>query len=99
MQNTAANNNSTRWNLVISEQTNVAVRSFLAQRGFKKGDLSNFVEEAVRWRVFDQTINQARVGFDALEPQEAESLLDEALNQIRQAGLVAGHYEPFTPSR
>jgi len=98
MQNTTTNNNSTRWNLVISEQTNVAVRSFLAQRGFKKGDLSNFVEEAVRWRVFDQTINQARVGFDALEPQEAENLLDEALNQVRQEGLAAGQYKPFTSS-
>jgi hypothetical protein len=99
MQNTTANSNSTRWNLVISEQTNVAVRSFLAQRGFKKGDLSNFVEEAVRWRVFDQTINQARVGFDALQPQEAENLMDEALAQVRQAGLAAGQYNTFTPSR
>lgn len=44
---------STRWNLVISEPTNIVARSFLAQRGFKKGDLSTFVEDAVRWRVLD----------------------------------------------
>jgi hypothetical protein len=86
---TASTSPVARWNLVISEQTNIAVRSFLAQRGFKKGDLSNFVEEAVRWRVLDQTITQARAGFDALEPQDAENLLDEALAQVRQDHLNA----------
>jgi len=85
--------------LVISEQTNLAVRSFLAQRGFKKGDLSNFVEDAVRLRVLDQTITQARAGFDAIEPQEAENLLDEALSEVRQVRLLAGAYAAFTPRR
>ena len=88
---------STRWNLVISEQTNVAVRSFLAQRGFKKGDLSTFVEEAVRWRVFDQTLNQAREGFDVLSENESQNLLDEALEQVRAEGLRGGAYDAFTP--
>ena len=86
---------ATRWNLVISEQTNVAVRTFLSQRGFKKGDLSAFVEEAVRWRVFDQVMGQAREGLDGLAPQEAESLLEEALSQVRNEGLAAGLYDPF----
>lgn len=98
MQSASSNTHSTRWNLVISEQTNVAVRSFLAQRGFKKGDLSNFVEEAVRWRVFDQTVTQARAGFDALEPQDAENLLEEALAQVRQDSLKSGKYTSLTPA-
>ena len=63
----STNSTATRWNLVISEQTNIAVRSFLALKGFKKGDLSSFVEEAVRWRVFDQTLTEARSGFDDLQ--------------------------------
>jgi hypothetical protein len=88
-------NAATRWNLVISEQTNVAVRSFLARRGFKKGDLSSFVEEAVRWRVFDQMLGQAREGFDGLEVAEAENLLDEALSQVRAEGLANVRYDSF----
>lgn len=88
---------ATRWNLVISEQTNVAVRTFLAQRGFKKGDLSAFVEEAVRWRVFDQVMGQAREGLNDLAPQDAESLLEEALSQVRAEGLAADLYAPFKP--
>ena len=38
----------TRWNLSIPEQTDRAVRTFLARTGDKKGDLSRFVDEAVR---------------------------------------------------
>ena len=88
-------NAATRWNLVISEQTNVAVRSFLARRGFKKGDLSAFVEEAVRWRVFDQMLGQAREGLDGLAAADAENLLDEALSQVREEGLANARYEAF----
>jgi hypothetical protein len=99
MPSSTAPVSSTRWNLVISEQTNVAVRSFLAQRGFKKGDLSSFVEDAVRWRVLDQTITQAREGFDALEPQDAENLLDEALAEVRQSRLATGAGTALTPPR
>lgn len=90
---------STRWNLVISEQTNVAVRSFLAQRGFKKGDLSTFVEEAVRWRVFDQTLTQAREGFEVLPVEESQNLLDEALAQVRAEHLQSGSYDTFRPAK
>lgn len=88
---------ATRWNLVISEQTNIAVRSFLAQRGFKKGDLSTFVEEAVRWRVFDQMLGQAREGLNGLAASTAESLLDEALAEVRAQGLANAAYDAFKP--
>lgn len=88
-------NAAIRWNLVISEQTNVAVRSYLARRGFKKGDLSSFVEEAVRWRVFDQMLGQAREGLDGWEVADAENLLDEALSQVRAEGLANVRYDTF----
>jgi hypothetical protein len=93
---TLANNNPARWNLVISEQTNIAVRSFLALKGFKKGDLSSFVEEAVRWRVFDQTLTEARNGFDDLQVDEAQNMLEEALAEVRAEGLTAGRYSAYT---
>lgn len=95
---TAATPPTTRWNLVISEPTNIAVRSYLAQRGFKKGDLSSFVEEAVRWRVFDQTLAQAREGFGQLAASDTTSLLDEALADVRAEGLTAGVYDAFKPA-
>jgi hypothetical protein len=39
-----------RWTVKVSRETDTALRSYLAQRGMKKGDISKFVEEAVRWR-------------------------------------------------
>lgn len=40
---------STRWNIAVSAATDQALRMFLASEGGgRKGDLSRFVEEAVR---------------------------------------------------
>ena len=46
----------TRWNLVISDDTNRRVRSYLARTGGKKGDLSRFVDRAVRQAIFWETV-------------------------------------------
>jgi predicted nucleotidyltransferase len=40
-----------RWTVKVSKDTDTTLRMHLAQRGLKKGDLSKFIEEAVRWRV------------------------------------------------
>ncbi len=52
--------NSTRWSLVVSETTDRALRTFLAGRGLKKGHLSQFVEEAVRDKLFDLTVAEVK---------------------------------------
>jgi hypothetical protein len=74
----------TRWTVSVSKDTDIAVRTFLAQRGMKKGDLSKFIEEAVKWRVLDQTIAEARSKFADLPPKELEALLDEAVATARK---------------
>jgi hypothetical protein len=76
---------TTRWTVSVSKDTDIAVRSFLAQRGMKKGDLSKFIEEAVKWRVFDQTVAEARSKFADLPPQELEALIDDAVAAARTA--------------
>ena len=45
-----------RWSIVIPEETDRALRSFLAQRGTKKGDISRFVEEAVQSHLLELTV-------------------------------------------
>lgn len=79
----------TRWTVSVSKDTDIAVRSFLAQRGMKKGDLSKFIEEAVKWRVLDQTIEEVRTKFDDLPPDELEALIDEAVSATRQSRAPA----------
>jgi len=76
---------TTRWTVSVSKATDIAVRSFLAQRGMKKGDVSKFIEDAVKWRVLDQTMAEARGKFADVPPEELESLIDEAVAATRQA--------------
>jgi hypothetical protein len=80
------NDTTTRWTVSVSKETDIAVRTFLAQRGMKKGDLSKFIEDAVKWRVLDQTMAEARSKFADLSPEALVSLLDEAVTASRQAG-------------
>jgi hypothetical protein len=75
--------NTTRWTVTVSKDTDIAVRSLLAQRGLKKGDLSKFIEDAVKWRVFDQTTREAREAFADLAPEALQDLIDEATEAVR----------------
>ena len=75
--------NTTRWTIKVSKDTDIAVRSLLAQRGLKKGDLSKFIEEAVRWRVFDQTLMETRAEFADLAPEALQDLIAEATEAVR----------------
>jgi hypothetical protein len=76
---------TTRWTVSVSKDTDIAVRSFLAQRGMKKGDLSKFIEEAVKWRVLDQTIAEARSKFADMPPETLEAAMGEAVAAARAA--------------
>lgn len=82
-------NDTTRWTVSVSRDTDIAVRSFLAQRGMKKGDLSKFIEEAVKWRVFDQTLAEVRDKFADVPAEELELLIDEAVAAVRKDKLSA----------
>lgn len=73
----------TRWTVMVSKETDIALRSFLAQRGLKKGDLSKFIEEAVKWRVFDLTRAEVREKFSDLPPDELQAMIDEAVLSVR----------------
>ena len=77
-------NDTTRWTVSVSKQTDITVRSFLAQRGLKKGDLSKFIEDAVKWRLLEQTMAEARGGFADLAPEALDALIDEAVTATRQ---------------
>ncbi|MBK1724823.1 ribbon-helix-helix domain-containing protein [Thiocystis violacea] len=73
----------TRWTVTVSKETDVALRTFLAQRGLKKGDLSVFVEDAVKWRMLDQTINAARAPLADLPQEALQALVDEATDTVK----------------
>ncbi len=73
----------TRWNLVIPEKTDRAVRIFLARTGGKKGDLSRFVDESVRRRVLDLTVRQVKDRNAQYDQREILDLIDEETDAAR----------------
>lgn len=74
---------SIRWTIKVSKGTDISLRSYLAQHGMKKGDLSKFVEEAVRWRVLDKTVAEVRERNANVTDGEIEAAIDEALAAVR----------------
>lgn len=72
-----------RWSITVSKSTDIAVRSLLAQKGLKKGDLSKFIEEAARRRVYQQTVQDARARNAHVAPEILEEAIEEALAEVR----------------
>lgn len=73
----------TRWNLSIPEETDRAVRSFLARKGGKKGDLSKFANDAVRREILRQTVADIQEQNADLGEKEASNLANEAMTWAR----------------
>ena len=72
-----------RWNLTIPERTDRAVRTYLARTGGRKGDLSRFVDEAVRRRVLDLTVRRIKERNARHDQQELLDLIDEEVTAAR----------------
>ena len=53
-------------------------RLLLGAQGMKKGDLSKFVEDAVRWRVFDRRVQALRDSVRDVPALELQAAIDEA---------------------
>lgn len=75
----------TRWTLVISDETDKALRTFLAQTGGKKGDLSQFVERAVRDKLFALTVEKIKQRNSAFDQAALMDMIDEAVLQSGDA--------------
>ena len=75
----------TRWSLKVSRETDIALRTFLAERGGRKGDLSRFVEDAVNREVLRQMLREVWEQNKDLDPDEVQKLVDEELAEVRRA--------------
>lgn len=74
---------SIRWTVKVSKETDVTLRTYLAQTGLRKGDLSRFIEEAVRWRVLDRTAAAVRERLVQTDPADLQVLIDDAVARVR----------------
>lgn len=74
-----------RWNLTVRRDTDIALRTLLATRGGKKGDLSRFVEGAVNREVLRETIRDVQARNNDIDPDELDRLVGEELSAARPA--------------
>jgi hypothetical protein len=77
--------NTVRWNIAISPEVDQSVRMFIAaQGGGRKGDLSRFIEEAVRNYLFERAVEQAKAATSGMSESELNDLIDEAVQWARE---------------
>ena len=77
--------NTVRWNIAVSPDVDQSVRMFIAaQGGGRKGDLSRFIEEAVRSYLFERAVAQAKAATESMGENELNDLIDEAVQWARE---------------
>jgi hypothetical protein len=77
--------NTIRWNVAVSADTDQSLRMFLAsQGGGRKGDLSRFIEEAVKAHILELTAEQAKSGNTSLSEEALAPMVEEALQWARK---------------
>jgi len=82
-----------RWNITVSKETDLALRTFLGSPGMRKGDLSKFIEQAVRAHVFHRSVQDIKARNADTDPGALQRLIDEAVREVRaeagkpQAGM------------
>ena len=72
-----------RWSIKVSRETDLTLRTYLGARGMKKGDLSKFIEEAVRWRILSRTVRDIKARNANANMNELQATIDAAVREAR----------------
>jgi hypothetical protein len=80
-----------RWNIKVSKETDLTLRTFLGSQGMKKGDLSKFIEQAVRAHVFHRTVQDIKARNADTDPEELQALIDNAVREVRAERRAKGN--------
>jgi post-segregation antitoxin (ccd killing protein) len=76
---------SIRWNIAVSQNTDQSVRMYLAgQGGGRKGDLSRFIEEAVRAHILELLAEQAKAANINVSESDLTAIVAEAVQWARE---------------
>ena len=73
-----------RWTVKVSPETDRSLRSYLGQHGMKKGDLSKFIERAVQKEILTQTAAEVKQRNTDLTGDQLQGLIDEAVSAVRK---------------
>ncbi len=71
-----------RWSIKVSKETDLSLRTFLDSQGMKRGDLSKFIEQAVRAHVFHCKIQDIKARNADTDPGDLQALIDNAVREV-----------------
>ena len=86
MQQKVSANDTVRWNVEVSPDTDASLRQFLGDQEIRSGGFSKFIEEAVRARVFHLTVHDIQSRNASTDPVELQTLIDTAVQDVRKSG-------------
>ncbi len=67
------------WSIVVPEATDRALRTYLARKGGKKGDISGFIDKAVQVRLFELAVKSVKKRNRAYSQKEILEAIEEAV--------------------
>ena len=74
-----------RWNIAVSPNTDQSLRMYLAaQGGGRKGDLSRFIEEAVRAHILELSAGQVKAANANVSEADLTTIVTEAVQWARK---------------
>lgn len=74
----------TRRTITWSKATDDALQSFLGPKAANIDEVSEFVEDSVRWRLFDRTVQAVKDRNASLDPASVQDEIDEAVREVRK---------------
>ena len=72
-----------RWSVKVSKEIDISLRTHLAERGGKKGDLSKFIEQAVNNELLRATIKEIRDQNAHVPGDVLQAEIDQACAETR----------------
>jgi hypothetical protein len=72
-----------RWNIKVSKETDLTLRTFLTSQGSEKGARSKFIEQAVRAHIFHRTVQDIKARNAGMEPEDLQTLIDNTVREVR----------------
>lgn len=72
-----------RWNIKVSKKPTLPYEPIWARRAGKKA-ISKFIEEAVRWRVLDRTVQDIKAQNADTDPNKLQGLIDDAVREVQR---------------
>ena len=65
-----------------TKEIDLTLRIYLGAH-MKKGDLSKFIEDSVRWRIFNRTVQEITSRNADADPDEVQATIDGAVREVR----------------